>query len=68
MVYGKVTGSLQPPCECDRSRGYYGSNPNNCDLLDEPCEEGLELSVRGNDFTISSLFIATIFSILQVFL
>ncbi|XP_052083066.1 uncharacterized protein LOC127720515 isoform X1 [Mytilus californianus] len=48
MVYGKITDTHQPPCECDRSRGYYGSNFYNCELVEEPCGKGLELSIRGN--------------------
>ena len=47
MVYGKETDSHQPPCECDRSRGYYGDNYYNCEILDKPCDAGLELSARG---------------------
>lgn len=47
MVYGKITDTHQPPCECDRSRGYYGSNFYNCELVEEPCGKGLELSIRG---------------------
>lgn len=48
MVYGKTSDSNQPPCECDRSRGYYGPDYFNCYLVDKPCGLGLELSVKGN--------------------
>ncbi|XP_076085786.1 uncharacterized protein LOC143056568 [Mytilus galloprovincialis] len=41
--------NLNPECQCDVSRGYFGSDPNLCELSENPCSSpGFQLALNGS--------------------
>lgn len=48
MNPGECYNNLNPECECDVSRGYFGSDPKLCKLSDNHCSStGFELALNG---------------------